>query len=380
MGWACSGRPPARCSPSSCCIRRATGRRCWPLASWPRSWPTKSSRRRRSPTPYPGLLYFVKFAAGLAGVWLMHVTIRHGPISFARLHHVLGFAASAAVSTLACALVAVSVRSGVIAANLDFWLNVQCWWIGDFLGAADRHAADADHRIPRSLGDHAHARRPGGYLLGLRGAVAAARRRVPAAARDHRLAAGRSLHRLPGPGVDRHARRSAPHGGRRRHHRGNGGAGHHARTRSLRGHLPVADLPGAVRAAGAAAAGRDGRARRCHRQRAQQRRALSRLRRQQLRSDFPHRTRRAHAHHAVAGRAGRLGAQARLRCRMQCSVHGGAGRQGCRAAHGGHAARRSSNLVARLHRAHPRGHPQQLPGRATSSTWCTGHMAWIGCC
>ena len=37
-----------------------------------------------------GLLFFVKFAAGLLGVWLMHVTIR-GPISFARLHQVLGF-------------------------------------------------------------------------------------------------------------------------------------------------------------------------------------------------------------------------------------------------------------------------------------------------
>jgi signal transduction histidine kinase len=87
------------------------------------------------PYTLSGLLYFVKFGAGLAGVWLMHVTIRHGPISFARLHHVLGFAASAAVSTLACALVAVGVRDGVITANLAFWLNVQGWWIGDFLGA-----------------------------------------------------------------------------------------------------------------------------------------------------------------------------------------------------------------------------------------------------
>jgi len=87
------------------------------------------------PYTLSGLLYFVKFGAGLAGVWLMHVTIRHGPISFARLHHVLGFAASAAVSTLACGLVAVSVRDGVTAANLAFWLNVQGWWIGDFLGA-----------------------------------------------------------------------------------------------------------------------------------------------------------------------------------------------------------------------------------------------------
>ncbi len=81
-----------------------------------------------------GLLFFVKFAAGLLGVWLMHVTIR-GPISFARLHHVLGFAASAAVSTLACGLVAVSLRSGFALGDQDFLLGVQSWWIGDFLGA-----------------------------------------------------------------------------------------------------------------------------------------------------------------------------------------------------------------------------------------------------
>ncbi len=81
-----------------------------------------------------GLLYFIKFAATVLGVWLMHVSIR-GPISFARLHHVLVFSAAAAVSTLATAFVAVSVRSGHVAANPDFWLSVQSWWIGDFLGA-----------------------------------------------------------------------------------------------------------------------------------------------------------------------------------------------------------------------------------------------------
>ena len=81
-----------------------------------------------------GLLFFVKFVAGLAGVWLMHVSIR-GPISFARLHQVLGFAASAAASTLACAFVAVSLRFGLDITDQTFWLSVQSWWIGDFLGA-----------------------------------------------------------------------------------------------------------------------------------------------------------------------------------------------------------------------------------------------------
>jgi signal transduction histidine kinase len=81
-----------------------------------------------------GLLFFVKFLAGLAGVGLMHASVR-GPISFARLHQVLGFAASAAASTLACAFVAVSLRFGLDVASQTFWLSVQSWWIGDFLGA-----------------------------------------------------------------------------------------------------------------------------------------------------------------------------------------------------------------------------------------------------
>jgi len=80
------------------------------------------------------LLYLVKVSAGLLGVGLMHVTIR-GPISFARLHHVLAFAASAAIATLSCALVAVSLRHGFVSGDHAFWLGVQSWWIGDFLGA-----------------------------------------------------------------------------------------------------------------------------------------------------------------------------------------------------------------------------------------------------
>jgi signal transduction histidine kinase len=85
------------------------------------------------PYTMSGLLFFVKFATALLGVGLMQVTIR-GPISFARLHQVLGFAASAAVATLVCALVAVSVRNGGVSGP-DWLAAVQSWWIGDFLGA-----------------------------------------------------------------------------------------------------------------------------------------------------------------------------------------------------------------------------------------------------
>jgi signal transduction histidine kinase len=81
-----------------------------------------------------GLLFFVKYAAALAGTWLMHVSVR-GPVSFGRLRQVLAFAASAAASTLACAFAAVGLRNGLQYQDHDFWLQVQSWWIGDFLGA-----------------------------------------------------------------------------------------------------------------------------------------------------------------------------------------------------------------------------------------------------
>jgi signal transduction histidine kinase len=81
-----------------------------------------------------GLLFFVKFAAGVLGASLVHAGVR-GPISFARLNHVLVFAAAAVVSTLACAFVAVSMRGGTGLTGHAFWLSVQNWWIGDFLGA-----------------------------------------------------------------------------------------------------------------------------------------------------------------------------------------------------------------------------------------------------
>jgi signal transduction histidine kinase len=80
------------------------------------------------------LVFFVKFASGLLGVWLMHMSVR-GPISFARLDHVLGFAASAAASTLACAVVGMSLRHGLTLQDHVFWAGVQSWWIGDYLGA-----------------------------------------------------------------------------------------------------------------------------------------------------------------------------------------------------------------------------------------------------
>ncbi len=81
-----------------------------------------------------GLLFPVKFLAALLGVWLMHIGVR-GPISFARLRHVLCFAGAALLSTLACAFVSVSLRGGAQVVSPDFWLGVQNWWIGDLLGA-----------------------------------------------------------------------------------------------------------------------------------------------------------------------------------------------------------------------------------------------------
>jgi signal transduction histidine kinase len=86
------------------------------------------------PYSVSGLLFFVKFAAAVLGTALMHAGVR-GPISFARLRHVLCFAVAALLSTLACAVASVALRAGTFPAGLDFWLAVQNWWIGDFLGA-----------------------------------------------------------------------------------------------------------------------------------------------------------------------------------------------------------------------------------------------------
>ncbi|HUQ11702.1 MAG TPA: MASE1 domain-containing protein [Steroidobacteraceae bacterium] len=80
-----------------------------------------------------GLMFIVKFASALTGVGLMHLGCR-GPISFARLRHVLCFAVAALLSTLACAVVAVSLR-GMDIGSQGFWFSAQSWWIGDLLGA-----------------------------------------------------------------------------------------------------------------------------------------------------------------------------------------------------------------------------------------------------
>src|SRR5690349_3701996 len=81
-----------------------------------------------------GLLYPVKFAAALVGVAIMQVSVR-GPISFARLRHVLAFTVAALVSTLLCAVVAIALRGGMTIGERAYWLAAQSWWIGDVLGA-----------------------------------------------------------------------------------------------------------------------------------------------------------------------------------------------------------------------------------------------------
>ena len=79
------------------------------------------------------LIYPAKFSAAALGVGLMHLGVR-GPISFARLRHVLCFALAALVSTLVVALIATAVRPGASDGHA-FWVATQSWWIGDFLGA-----------------------------------------------------------------------------------------------------------------------------------------------------------------------------------------------------------------------------------------------------
>lgn len=86
------------------------------------------------PYSMAGMLFFVKFAAGVLGAGLVNAGVR-GPISFARMRHVLVFAAAALIATLACAFVAVSVRFEAAGEGQAFWFAVQSWWIGDFLGA-----------------------------------------------------------------------------------------------------------------------------------------------------------------------------------------------------------------------------------------------------
>ena len=103
----------------------------WP--TWP-SWLAHTLFAPQIPFSVFGLLFPVKFLAALFGVWLMHVSVR-GPISFARLQHVLVFCGAALLSTLACAFASVSLRAARRSSSPDFWLGVQNWWIGDLLGA-----------------------------------------------------------------------------------------------------------------------------------------------------------------------------------------------------------------------------------------------------
>jgi signal transduction histidine kinase len=84
------------------------------------------------PLGLASMIYPAKFGAAMLAFWLMHISVR-GPISFARLRHVLCFSLAALASTLACALIATAVRDG--AGAPAFWVAVQSWWIGDFLGA-----------------------------------------------------------------------------------------------------------------------------------------------------------------------------------------------------------------------------------------------------
>jgi signal transduction histidine kinase len=81
-----------------------------------------------------GALFPIKFLSVLLGVWLMGIGVR-GPISFARLQHMLIFTGAALLSTALCAFVAVSLREGMNTGEFAFWLGVQNWWIGDLLGA-----------------------------------------------------------------------------------------------------------------------------------------------------------------------------------------------------------------------------------------------------
>ncbi len=99
-----------------------------------------------------GLLYFIKFAAGLLGVWLMHVSIR-GPISFARLHHVLAFAAAAAASTLACAFVAGQRAQRSCRGQPGFLAQRPVLVDRRLPRRADRDATAADRRLPRHYVD-----------------------------------------------------------------------------------------------------------------------------------------------------------------------------------------------------------------------------------
>ena len=120
------------------------------------------------PYSVAGMLFFVKFAAGVLGAWLVNAGVR-GPISFARLRHVLVFAAAALVSTLACAFVAVSLRAEA-ALQRPRLLALGSELVDRRLPRrAGGDAAAAHYRHPRHHALEQRTRRPRRHVLGLRG-------------------------------------------------------------------------------------------------------------------------------------------------------------------------------------------------------------------
>ena len=205
-----------------------------------------------------GLLFPVKFAAALLGVAIMHVCVR-GPISFARLRHVLVFTAAALVSSLAVRDRATALRGDPAFGEHAYWMAVQSWSIGDFLGTlivTPLVLTVGFHGFAlktHSRGGRAATLSAFGVLMVLLLAVFLRKPwRAP-------VTAGCSLHRLSGAGLDRDDQRRATHRARRGHHRRHSLACHHARVRTLRQPVPAADFSRAVRLAGAAVAGGDGR-------------------------------------------------------------------------------------------------------------------------
>jgi hypothetical protein len=174
---------------------------------------------------------------------------------------VLGFAAAAAVSTLACGLLAVGLRDGQALTSPEYWLSVQAWWIGDFLGALiitpliltigfNGLSVTTPMRGGRAATYSAFA-----VLLLLLGAVFLRPTAPAASLLDVPYIVYPVLVWIAMLGGPRRTAVAAGYYRRRRR------TGYHARLRALRRYLPAADLPRLVRAAGAAAAGSHGRTR-----------------------------------------------------------------------------------------------------------------------
>ncbi len=234
------------------------------------------------------------------GVGFMHWTVR-GPISFARLRHVLAFAVGGAAVHAGLRFGRhVHPRRPAVRDGHAFWLRVQSWWIGDFLGAL------VITPILLTIGFHgfAHsrgrARRAYRDLRGFRRAGAAAGRGLPAQQRRADFAARRSVHRLSrcSCGSPCSAVRDAPRWRPRSpwpspRSRPRAATVPSTGAYQLQTFLALCVLP--VLLLQAVMAERDFGDRR----RTPQRRALPRLHRQQLRGDLPHRARRADADHAA---------------------------------------------------------------------------------